>query len=552
MKAALKLQEETDLPHEQFIDVCEAAFKPLLEQYDKGPSPFHVPLGTLLPTSAPLYALLGRFNNDHFPKTKAHLNRNYDNIRFAFIEDPGEAKLETPTHYQWMCMGTAFDGLERVRVPVHIPEDLWFRHCSIWATHGRGKTFLLQSLIFERLLEAMDDKCSVFVMDSQGSQHGSLIHSITNLKIFAPGENMHGQLIFIEPDRPYAMNPFVIGKDRSASYSPAERRRLRSKTIELLTSMFTAQKVDFTSHQNTMLSFCIELLFETPNPTIYDLYELVSIGEGKLGRFQQYVPKLRQIAQDFFNTQFAQKNFVERAKDVAGRLVAILRDESMEALFREKECRLDFFEQLNQSKIVVVDTTALGKHERELYGRFMISLLLRAAEERLALPPEQRKPIYAFIDESNDYIRTDPNIETIISKQRKNFLSLTCANQHTGQIDEPSVLQALLSASIKFASTNLERDVHMLAGDMGAKQDPYILKQPKHHFALSIDGERPISVKADETLSAMDWMERSEFTQIKAEMDETYGPRKQTRYPEAKPFVLHAAEDPDDPMTGPS
>jgi hypothetical protein len=64
--------------------------------------------------------------------------------------------------------GTAFAGLLTAPYPFSLPSSVRFEHCHIVGGTGHGKTQLLQSLIYRDLMEVVEGKLSLRVIDSQG------------------------------------------------------------------------------------------------------------------------------------------------------------------------------------------------------------------------------------------------------------------------------------------------------------------------------------------------------------------------------------------------
>lgn len=526
-----KLSKITEFPSparaQEVLVGTFASFLDSLPDLQEGDG-FTAPLADLLESPGttlealilPLYKEEGLFTS-----LRRQLDRNA-------VEASGVKELLLPSDYEGKNIAytylkdTPLLAVLDIRVPIVIKPEKWFEHGAIWGTPGKGKTTLIQALIAQHLPAVARNEASIFVMDSQGTGPEQLIHSISNLKDFAPGGQLHGKLLYIEPDpvKPFAMNPFMMGRNRNHSYSERDREQLHNQTIELISYIFSSQGegASFTTLQATLYRYCVELLLEVPDANLTTFQTLLLDG---IEPFASYIPKLSAPAQTFFTRQFKDRQFQERAKEVAARLAGVLQNRAIAGMFDATECKLDLYTELASSKVIVVsaDVNYLGAERCMLYGRTMIALLLRAAQERAPLARKDRMPVYCFIDEAHDYIKNDPKIVTIFDQARKMNVSMVVANQRTAQLAGTSVADAVLSTAIQFASTDNENDTHKLAPIMHTTPE-FLHRQPQHHFAMSVSGvtDRATSVRVPLTLSKQPWMSQREFTQLKAELAERY------------------------------
>ena len=107
-------------------------------------------------------------------------------------------------------------------------------------------------------------------------------------------------------------------------------------------------------------------------------------------------------------------------------------------MFSQPTSKLDLFTELNSAKVILVNTDKelLKDEGTEIFGRFIIAMLLQASQERAALERKDRLPVYAFIDECQDYIESDKKITTILDQARKMNIGMTLANQRTSQLSQ--------------------------------------------------------------------------------------------------------------------
>ena len=143
----------------------------------------------------------------------------------------------------------------------------------------------------------------------------------------------------------------------------------------------------------------------------------------------------------------------------------------------------------------------MGAEACELFGRFFISLLVQATQQR-----KSKHPVYCYIDECQDYIANDETIASLIDKARKQSVGLIFAHQRLANIKSSNVLDALSNVSIKFAGGNVT-DSSILAKHMRTSPE-FISDQPALSFAVFIRGSTPQAISLKVTPGLMERMER--------------------------------------------
>jgi hypothetical protein len=180
----------------------------------------------------------------------------------------------------------------------------------------------------------------------------------------------------------------------------------------------------------------------------------------------------------FFETEFPHKQFVDTKRQIQRRLWGILENPTFERMLTAPKNRIDMFGALNAGKIVLVNTAKdFLKAERSSFlGRLFIALTLQAALERAALPEDQRRPAFLYIDEAADYF--DDNIDDLLTQARKYKLGVVFSHQYLGQL-APGLHSSIASnTSTKLAGGVSDRDARSIAPDMRTTPT-FILEQHK-------------------------------------------------------------------------
>lgn len=450
-----------------------------------------------------------------FSRMRAQIDANMRKVDKAGDTMPMETKLGPVDAIEQYLYGTGFYALFQPRIPWEIPAALRFEHQWIVTPQGGGKTTFIQHQLIGDIQRVVNDEASVVVMDSQSD----LINLVAGLKMVPPEK-----LLVIEPDPafPLSLNLFDLGKSRAAEYDERTRQMLDTNAIELLTYVFdTLLGTATTPKQSALFRHSIRLCRAIPNATIATLQEIL---QARGVPFPEYVKRMPDATREFFETLFVDaKQFASTRQEVGWRLSLMLENDTFAGMFSQKESKLDLFQELNSSKLILINTDKglLKQNGTELFGRFFIALILQAAQERAMIARANRLPTYVYIDEAHDYISHDTNVTTIFDQARKMNIGLTIAHQRIAQMDGP-VLDALTNASIKCARAVSDSGAHVLARNMGTTPD-FIQKQPVGSFAISLRNELATSIKIPAgAMEALPRRSATELKQIRQYMRERY------------------------------
>ncbi len=391
-----------------------------------------------------------------------------------------------------------------------------FEHHHIVAGSGHGKTQTLQYLIANDLEAVASSNRTMIVLDSQGD----LIRNTANLAVFAPGGSLHDRIVIIDPsdvEWPVSLNLFDVGMERLAGYAPLERERLTNSILELYDFVLgTLLSAEMTQKQNVIFRYVTRLMLHIPNATIHTLRELMEPDSQK--KFAAEIATLTGTAKQFFETEFASKEFEQTKKQVLRRLWGILENQTFERMFAHPRSKLDLFAEMNAGKVILINTAKdlLKEQGTEIFGRFFIAMIAQAAQERATLPASKRTPTIVYIDEAQDYF--DRNIGLILAQARKYNVGMVLAHQYLGQLD-PKLQEAFAAnTAIKFAGGVSAKDARSLAPMLYCSPE-FIEAQPKGSFAAFVRGQTKTAVPLSfpfgylEDLPRMDKKERGELRQ---------------------------------------
>lgn len=378
---------------------------------------------------------------------------------------PTLQKGKTPSELVDLYLaGTPFAELLQLPVPFRVPDEMRFEHCHVIGGTGHGKTQLLQRLIHDDLIAAVEDGRSVVVIDSQGD----LINKLLRLELFSPdaADSLADRLVLIDPsdiEYPAALNLFDAHLDRTETYSAVDRERVLNGVVELYETFFGAMLgAELTQKQGVIFRYLARLMITIPGASIHTLMQVMEDG----APFKVYMGQLQGSARHFFATEFFAPSFAATKKQILRRLWGVLSTPAFERMFGQTENKLDLYAAMNEGKIILVSTAKdlLKQDGSALLGRFFIAMIAQAALERSVIPTDQRTPTFVYIDEAQEYFGDD--VETILSQARKYRVGLTLAHQTLDQLS-PRLRAALhANTSLKFAGGVSARDARAFAEEL--------------------------------------------------------------------------------------
>jgi hypothetical protein len=192
-----------------------------------------------------------------------------------------------------------------------------------------------------------------------------------------------------------------------------------------------------------------------PNPTLETFRDLLANGYEK---YAAHIEKLPPDLREFFHKDFNERNYADRRREVLQRLRLLLDNDTMRAMLTAATTRFRIGEAMDSGKIVIINNSKarLGDQGAEFFGRFFIAQVLAAAQQRSARRPEEKPPVYFYIDECQNVIARDEKIPTILDECRSQNIALIMAHQRTKQISAENVLDALSNCAIRFANSDEE------------------------------------------------------------------------------------------------
>ena len=140
-------------------------------------------------------------------------------------------------------------------------------------------------------------------------------------------------------------------------------------------------------------------------------------------------------------------------------------------MFESKRNKVNVFDSMNKGSLILIYTAKelLKQEGCEIFGRFFISLIAQAAQERASMAEERRTPTFVYIDEAHDYF--DESIETLLVQARKYNVGMVIANQFLDQFDRRLLAAVKTNTAIKMVGGLSNDDARDFALEMNCERE---------------------------------------------------------------------------------
>ncbi|TQF37933.1 hypothetical protein UNPF46_17625 [Bradyrhizobium sp. UNPF46] len=393
--------------------------------------------------------------------------------------------------FEWfMRQNRRLVGVEPEPLPFNFFDSARFEHTWIRAESGWGKTSLLSALIAQDLLKVKDGECSLLIIDSQDEHLGQYLPHMVD---FAPGGDLHGKLVYFEPDieHPLALNIFDF--ERYHRLSRNDQLSALETAHEML-SFFIGATIGVPSgHMKNIIGFALRALALIPNATVFTFKELLVQGRLKnLMKEHKQLNQLDDAAKRFLLTDMFGGNYGPSVGAVASRLDAFDQNAYLQACFSQPKNKLNLYELLRESHVIVINTKeSVLRDNMPIFGRYFLALLLGVVRTRTG----GGLPCHCFIDEAWQYIAEEPIVANLIATARRQKIGFTFAQQFRSQISNALVNKALQTCGVQIepAKTQYHWNVQVRKGELQEITPPYVNFErepqmtPKHWQAIMDD-----------------------------------------------------------------
>jgi hypothetical protein len=325
-------------------------------------------------------------------------------------------------------------------VTVTVSDDHKVRHSHIIGSTGTGKSTLLINMV----VDDMNQGNGVFLFDP----HGDIVEDV----IARVPDHRIDDVILIDPSD----TDFPIGFNLLHAPTELEKIVLSSDIVEVFKRYATAWGDTMTS----VLSQAVNTFLESSEGgTLIELKRFLL--EDKF-RAEILRSVLDTSIQYYWKNEYPMVK--KRIAPLITRIDTFLRPKIVRYMLAQKS-GMDFKECIEDKKIVLfkLPQGLIGEENSNLLGSLFLSKINQVAFSRQSLHKQERFPFYVYIDECHNYINNQ-SILSILSGARKYGLGLVLAHQDLTQIDNPKVLNSVLSnPSIRICFRVGDNDARKLA-----------------------------------------------------------------------------------------
>lgn len=311
--------------------------------------------------------------------------------------------------------------------PIRMAKESLARHLYIMGQTGTGKSTLLKTMI----ADCLKNNEGFAVIDP----HGDLFDEV--LKLIPKSKKK--KLFILDPldaENSATINPLQFNEDM-----PGEKSLVINELIRAFSSLYDMKEAGGPMFETYFKNGLLLLMDEgvQKNLGIYALSDLVKIFQNADFRSLLLKDCNSETVKNFFKTALASTGdqaFANFALYVTSKLTRFVEDHYLSPLITGKKRNIDFRRLMDEGYILMVkmDKGLIGTDNTSLLGQIVLGNIIRAAMSRTGIAKEERKPYNIFIDEFQNFIKSDAG--TALSEVRKYGLRLILANQTLGQLDD--------------------------------------------------------------------------------------------------------------------
>jgi Helicase HerA, central domain len=348
-----------------------------------------------------------------------------------------------------------YAGRER---PLALSVDDSLRHLHVIGPTGVGKSTLLLSLITQDMRAGF----GVVVIDPKGDLVSELLDRVP------PGRT--SDVVVLDPSDPVSavgLNPLAHAGENG------------ELVVEELTSLFRQlYRAFWGPRTDDILRAALLTLVREPGMTLCEV-PLLLTDEGFRRRLVGGLDD--PVGLEPFWGWFNGLSDGERTAaigPVLNKLRAFVVRRRIRDVIGQSQPRLDLEEVLAKRRILLVPLRKglLGDDAAALLGSLVVGQLWRAVQRRTAIAPTERCPVFAYVDEVQDYLHLPTSIGDVLAQARGLGLSLTLAHQHLAQLPTELRHAVLANARSRVAFQLASEDARALAPVFGAPVTPADLK----------------------------------------------------------------------------
>lgn len=411
-------------------------------------------------------------------------------------ETTSPMRIDAPIHelVEGYFQGTPLLDFFKAPAAFAWPRKVRQRHTLILGDSGAGKSTLLKNLIEYDMFEN-PDRPSLVVIDP----HDSLISWAASLAT-------KRRVLLLDAgdvNYPPSINPLALNEKRYRNGTPQQRERMEGDILDTLTYLVGALGFEMTGPMQSFFNYLGQLMLAYPRiegrpGTLGDLLDALKspAGDDMRARIEQLSERPREfLLRELFVAKGTRDIHAQTRDALRSRLEGILSRASRERLFTCSQNAIDWYEELNNGSIILVNTndSAIGEESSKLFGRMVIGLVIQALKMRSPdIPEERRYPVYVYVDEAHNFF--SDQTEKVLTDFRKLGAGALFAHQH---LQQPGLSDDLRAGLLNLTNTKFGAKLKLDASRMAplmATTTEFLQSLPDYTFAAHIDGITPTAV----------------------------------------------------------
>ncbi len=291
------------------------------------------------------------------------------------------------------------------------------RHFYVIGKSGTGKSTFIANMA----ISDMRNRQGFCVIDP----HGDLCEHIMR---YVPSYRVN-DFIYMDPSdttRSFAINPFEVTDEN-------QRELVASGIVAIFKKLYGTS---WGPRLEYILRNSVVSVMEMPNATLLMVPQILTNAAFRakvVERLQDPIMKNYWINEFDKMTDRLRAEAISPITNKVGQFVASKR---IRNIIGHPKSTIDFEKIMNEGKILILNLSQgyLGEDNAALLGAMIITKIQLAAMNRVAIPEEERRDFYLYVDEFQNFATT--SFIKILSEARKFRLNLILANQYMAQIPE--------------------------------------------------------------------------------------------------------------------
>jgi hypothetical protein len=328
---------------------------------------------------------------------------------------------DLPRHGRVVGRST-FPGVKR---PLALSVADSLRHLHVIGPTGVGKSTLLLNLICGDLAAGR----GVVVVDPKGDLIADVLARMP--------EGRAGDVVLLDPTdeaRPVGFNLLAGGGGAP--------ELVADQVVAIFRGLFAAF---WGPRTDDVMRAAILTLTRRPGMTLAEVPLLLTSD----GFRRRLTADLDDYVLEGFWAWYEALSAAERAQvvgPVLNKVRAFLVRRRLRNVIGQSDSTFSFEEVLADRKLLLVSLAkgVIGEDAAGLLGAAVLARLWQAVQGRAAMPPSERRPVFCYVDEFQDYLKLPTNLADVLAQARGYGFGLTLAHQHLGQLPS-EVRQAVLA-----------------------------------------------------------------------------------------------------------